>query len=340
MAVIAAIGLLGACAETQLVLHTAKQIKRQRTESDQSEGRYKVGDPYKIAGVFYYPTVNYGYVETGIASWYGPDFHGRPTANGETYDMNALTAAHRTLPMPSIVRVVNLDNGRALALRVNDRGPFARGRIIDVSRRAAQLLGFRYRGTARVRVEIMADESRRQEMLARRGDAATEQLVAPAPEPRKIVTAELTPPAAPAPAQKASAAPPPAQNVNAAPPPAKKVSAAPPPPAQKIDGARAAPKIALPDEAAASLIELALDLEPVRATALYIQAGAFVRYANAARLRTRLATLAPARVTEARVGSEMYFRVRLGPFQNLGKADLALAKVAASGYPRARLIVD
>ncbi len=339
MAVIAAIGLLGACAETQLVLHTAKQIKRQRTVTDQSEGRYKVGDPYKIGGVYYYPTVDYGYVETGIASWSGPEFHGRPTANGEIYDMNELTAAHRTLPMPSMVRVVNLDNGRSLALRVNDRGPFARGRIIDVSRRAAQLLGFRYRGTARVRVEIMADESRRQAMLARRGDVAGEQLVAPAPEPRKIVTAELTPPAAPAPAQKASAAPPPAQNVSAAPPPTQKAIAA-PPPTQKIDGARAAPKVVLPDEAAASLIELALDLEPVRATALDIQAGAVVRYANAARLRTRLATLAPARVTEARVGSEMYFRVRLGPFQNLGKADLALAKVAASGYPRARLIVD
>lgn len=319
MAVIAAVGLLGACAETRLVLHTAKQIKRQQTVSDQPQGRYKVGDPYKIDGVFYYPTVDYGYVETGIASWYGPDFHGRSTANGEIYDMNELTAAHRTLPMPSMVRVVNLDNGRSIALRINDRGPFARGRIIDVSRRAAQLLGFRYRGTARVRVEIMADQSRRQAMLARRGAVAGEQRIVPAPEPRKIVTAELAPPAAPSPARKANAAP---------------------PPVQKNNGARAAPRIAPPDEAVASLIELALDLEPVSPTALYIQAGAFVRYANAARLRARLATLAPARVTEARVGAETYFRVRLGPFQNLGKADLALAKVAASGYPRARLIVD
>jgi rare lipoprotein A len=319
MAVIAVAGVLGACAETQLVLDTVKQIKLQWSDPDQSQGRYKIGDPYKIDGVYYYPVVDYGYVETGIASWYGPDFHGRSTANGETYDMNALTAAHRTLPMPSMVRVVNLDNGRSIALRINDRGPFARGRIIDLSRRAAQLLGFRYRGTARVRVEIMADESRRQATLARRGDTTGEQRIAPAPELRKIVVAELTPPATPPPARNANAAPPPARNANAA---------------------RAAPKVALPDETAASLIELALDLEPVRATALYIQAGAFVRYANAARLRARLAMLAPARVTEARVGTEMYFRVRLGPFQNLGKADLALAKVAASGYPRARLIVD
>ncbi len=100
------------------------------------------------------------------------------------------------------------------------------------------------------------------------------------------------------------------------------------------------PPVASPEKTASSLIELALDLDPVRPTALYVQAGAFVRYANAARLRGRLARLAPARVTEARVGSEKYFRVRLGPFQNLGKADRALAEVAASGYPRAQLIVE
>src|SRR5262245_12419431 len=102
-------------------------------------GVYKVGKPYQIAGSWYYPAVDYDYTETGIASWYGPDFHGKDTANGEAYDMNALTAAHRTLPMPSMVRVTNLENGRQIVLRVNDRGPFARSRIIDVSRRASQL---------------------------------------------------------------------------------------------------------------------------------------------------------------------------------------------------------
>src|SRR5215510_258531 len=123
-------------------------------------GYYKVGKPYAIDGVWYYPAVDYNYGETGIASWYGPDFHGLATANGETYDMNALTAAHRTLPMPSMVRVTNLENGRQIALRINDRGPFVNNRIIDVSRRAAQLLGFEQQGTARVRVEVMEAESR------------------------------------------------------------------------------------------------------------------------------------------------------------------------------------
>lgn len=123
-------------------------------------GTYKVGKPYQISGKWYYPEEDYDYVETGTASWYGKDFHAKYTANGEIYDMNTLTAAHRTLPLPSIVRVTNLENGRSLVLRVNDRGPFAKNRIIDVSKRASQLLGFQTQGTAKVKVEIMAEESK------------------------------------------------------------------------------------------------------------------------------------------------------------------------------------
>ena len=131
------------------------------------EGTYKIGEPYDIDGVTYRPRVDENYDETGIASWYGPKFHGKRTANGEFFDMNAVSAAHLTLPMPSMVRVSNLDNGRSLAVRVNDRGPFVRGRIIDMSRRGAQLLGFRYKGTARVRVRIMPEESRRLAAVAK-----------------------------------------------------------------------------------------------------------------------------------------------------------------------------
>ncbi len=92
-------------------------------------GVYKIGSPYKIAGTWYYPKEDPDYRETGIASWYGPGFNGRVTANGEVYNQDDLTAAHRTLPMPSIVRVTNLDNGRSIKVRINDRGPFARSRI-------------------------------------------------------------------------------------------------------------------------------------------------------------------------------------------------------------------
>ena len=130
---------------------------------------YKIGAPYTVNGITYYPHVDYAYDRTGVASWYGEAFQGRYTANGEVFDLNQISAAHTTLPLPSIVEVVNLDNNRALRIRVNDRGPFARGRIIDLSRRAAQLLGFERVGTARVRVRVLKDESMRAAALAQHG---------------------------------------------------------------------------------------------------------------------------------------------------------------------------
>ncbi len=115
----------------------------------------KVGKPYKIAGVWYYPKEDPHYDEVGYASWYGSDFHGKKTANGELYNMNSLTAAHKTLPLPTFVKVTNLANGRTIILRVNDRGPFVKGRIIDISRRGAQLLGFDRQGVTKVRVQAV-----------------------------------------------------------------------------------------------------------------------------------------------------------------------------------------
>ena len=133
----------------------------QRNAISGKSGTYKIGNPYKIMGKWYYPKEDYSYSEVGMASWYGEDFHAKYTANGEIYDMNTLTAAHRTLPLPSIVRVTNLENGRSLVLRVNDRGPFAKNRIIDISKRGAQLLGYKEKGVTKVRVEILEEESRR-----------------------------------------------------------------------------------------------------------------------------------------------------------------------------------
>ena len=124
-------------------------------------GTYKVGKPYQVEGKWYYPKVDLAYDERGVASWYGPNFHGKKTANGEIFDMTLISAAHKTLPMPSVVRVTNLENGRSLIIRINDRGPFVRGRIIDLSRRAAELLGFSNKGTAMVQVRLLQDESRR-----------------------------------------------------------------------------------------------------------------------------------------------------------------------------------
>jgi rare lipoprotein A len=118
-------------------------------------GTYRVGKPYTVAGRVYVPEEDVNYREEGLASWYGDDFHGRLTANGEVFDMASLTAAHPTLPMPSYARVTNLSNGKSLIVRVNDRGPYHGNRLMDVSSRAAELLEFRGNGVARVRVEYV-----------------------------------------------------------------------------------------------------------------------------------------------------------------------------------------
>jgi rare lipoprotein A len=118
-------------------------------------GTYRVGKPYTVAGRVYVPEEDVNYREDGLASWYGDDFHGRLTANGEVFDMASLTAAHPTLPMPCYARVTNLSNGKSLIVRVNDRGPYHGNRVMDVSSRAAELLEFKGNGVARVRVEYV-----------------------------------------------------------------------------------------------------------------------------------------------------------------------------------------
>ncbi len=118
-------------------------------------GTYRVGKPYTVAGRVYVPEEDVNYREEGLASWYGDDFHGRLTANGEVFDMGSLTAAHPTLPMPCYARVTNLSNGKSLIVRVNDRGPYHGNRLIDVSNKAAELLEFKGNGVARVRVEYV-----------------------------------------------------------------------------------------------------------------------------------------------------------------------------------------
>ena len=118
-------------------------------------GTYRVGKPYTVGGRVYVPEEDVNYREEGLASWYGDDFHGRLTANGEVFDMGSLTAAHPTLPMPCYARVTNLSNGKSLIVRVNDRGPYHGNRLIDVSNKAAELLDFKGNGVARVRVEYV-----------------------------------------------------------------------------------------------------------------------------------------------------------------------------------------
>jgi rare lipoprotein A len=278
------------------------------------QGIYKVGQPYQINGTWYYPAEDFAYDETGIASWYGQEFHGKYTANGEVFDLNALTAAHRTLPMPSIVQVTNLENGRSIELRVNDRGPYARGRIIDVSRRAAQLLGFEGQGTAKVRVKILVPESIQVASLARRNGAedrfaADQARAAP-------VAPVVVQPLAPLPGVRvASAEPPPMPPLAAAPVSPPPVIAPPP----------------LPEKVA---------VVPVKPTQIYIQAGAFALAGNAMKVKSRLEPIGPVKVQGARVNGIDVYRVRLGPIGSVDDADKMLERVVATGLADARIVVD
>jgi peptidoglycan lytic transglycosylase len=156
-----------------------------------STGRYSVGKPYSVNGQTYVPTENPKYRAEGVASWYGPDFHGGPTANGERYDMHGISAAHPTMPLPSYARVTNLENGRSIIVRVNNRGPFAHDRIADLSIGAAKALYFYRRGTAHVRIEYVGRapiEGADDEMLL-----ATLRVGTPAPAPSKVRVASAKP---------------------------------------------------------------------------------------------------------------------------------------------------
>ncbi len=309
------------CAQTELVVHAAKElkneIKKQLPKKITGKSQYKIGNPYQIEGIWYYPKVNYSYNETGVASWYGKKFHGKPTANGEIFDMNSVSAAHRTLPLPSIVQVVNLKNGRAIKVRVNDRGPFARGRILDLSRRAAQLLGFERQGTAPVRVRILSDESIR---LANSLSGSLKPLVAddhPVPDaaPRAAVySAEL-----PAP-----------KNLKTGAEANKKH--------QKLKSTPIKNNSVSFDESEDGVI---IALTPVhKDPKMYIQAGAFIQFENANRLRAVLSPIGSIQITQIRITGRPLFRVRLGPLNNLEEADDALAAVVKAGYPDSRLIID
>lgn len=156
--------LTGGCTELRLGTHFAKTMADTPApySAPAVTGPRKIGQPYTVLGKTYYPmSSSEGYTEKGIASWYGKEFHGKPTANGEVYNMYDITAAHPTLPIPTYVRVTNLENGRSLVVRVNDRGPFLRSRVIDLSLRSAQLLGMDHKGTAAVLLEALPTDGSR-----------------------------------------------------------------------------------------------------------------------------------------------------------------------------------
>ena len=336
------------------------QLTGPRTRWQAGRPSYQVA-PYEVNGVRYYPKVNYNYDETGTASWYGPGFDGKPTSDGEIYDMNQMTAAHKTLPLPSVVEVSNLQNGRAVRLRVNDRGPFVEDRLIDVSRRAAQLLGFVNTGVAPVRVRILKEESIQVAQAAMRGEFGPAGLAGTA------VAAASPTPAAPAqvqPVQMAAATPPPslrATEVVAAPLPAPTPSpppaaAAPPPAPIAVPQPAPAPApamVAAPQRrpmpsliasAHAATLPPALDAAKPAASAnrnagrIFVQAGAFAVPENAQRVRSRIASLGHAEIVPGTSRGSSLYRVRIGPVTSEAEARRLLSRVVDHGYPEARVV--
>lgn len=317
-----------------------------------TKGAYKVGSPYRVDGQWYYPQADYNYDERGVASWYGPNFHGKPTANGETFDMNVVSAAHKTLPLPSVVRVTNLENGRSLVIRVNDRGPFARGRIIDLSKRAAELLGFADKGTAMVQVRVLPEESLQAARDAGAGNLPDFGPPPPKAAPSVAVTVESLRPVdgvalAPAPAGGQSAdTPPPFDGMTGArggTPDGTGTQLAKAggggeaiPPAAPVDPDTGGNRTNAPDADAGVTVVAVSD-----APSIYVQAGAFARFDNANRLRARLSVLGPpVRITQIYITNQPLFRVRIGPLASVVEADRTLERVIGTGIEEAQIVVD
>lgn len=310
---------LQGCAEAQLGTHVAKTLGN--AGGGTGGGYYKVGSPYQIDGQWYYPKEDENYDRQGIASWYGPNFHGKPTANGEVFDQNLVTAAHPTLPMPIYARVTNLENGRSLVVRINDRGPFVSDREIDLSRRSAELLGYLNQGTARVRVQYL----RRAPL---EGDV---------PDVQSVVADNgsfVMPPAEDADNQE-RAAPTPVSSVQVA-------SLTPVALAPVANNTLTAADMAPVPDAAPALGSSPQQVTPVAPVApgTYVQAGAFSSQANAEALKIQLSDLGPVDVQPVTVNGTELYRVRVGPVQDPQAANSVLQQVTGRGHSNARLIIE
>lgn len=296
-----------------------------RQSSAANSGVLKIGNPYQIEGRTYYPEHDPSYEEVGVASWYGPGFHGKATANGGKFDQHAMTAAHRTLPLPSIVEVTNLENGRKVILTVNDRGPFSKERIIDLSKAAAEKLGVIANGTAQVRVKYLPEESRRNIERA----VASGELKADAKTLATLGLREAAPTNAPKPAFQVVSS---AYAEEPIPVASRTISTeAPLAPVQVHE-------LAAPVAAAVPVAMPRMAPQPVAASgASFVQVGSFSQAENAHQLVQRLASLGQASVKPVDVSGRTWYRVRLGPVAADGANNLLLA-VREMGLTDARIV--
>lgn len=302
---------------------------------------------YVINGVRYNPQQHYEYAESGIASYYGgrDKFHGKKTATAEVFNTHALTAAHKTLPLPSVVLVTNLENGRSLKLKVNDRGPFVVGRIIDVSQKASQLLGFYREGTAKVKVECLVMESLalnqnpRGEIPLQLANAGAGSSYGGVRKPQPV-----TPPKnLKSRSQRKSARPVMIAQANTPlPPPApllRPASAGKPPPSSHRNVQQPGFMALTHTAPSPSQIKPAVQ----NTGKVFIQAGTFSLFTNAQNLSSQLKTLnpgAPIALKPVSIRNTSMFAVRVGPFRNSDEAQILLKQMAEAGHHDVRLIYD
>ena len=289
-------------------------------------GSYKLGVPYKIAERWYVPREEPGYDRQGIGSWYGDDFHGRKTANGEIFDMNALTAAHPTLPMPSYAYVTNLATGRTILVRINDRGPYANDRVIDLSHASARALGYENQGTSKVRVRyagrapLNGDDRREHQYLAEqpwyRGGALGIASAAPANAPRSL--------AEPFPAGTAGRWSPAGYRAALAGKPQASIA-----PAFAVSSPASGQA---PIAHAAYTSRAALGrMQPASGSQrTYVQVGLYRERSNAERLQRELGSIGSIEIAALTGAAGSFYRVRIGPL-SAQDAHTAMAQVQAHG---------
>lgn len=305
-------------------------------------GIYRTGNPYKVNGVWHFPQkeLDPKHDEIGEATWYGHDYHNKMTANGEIFDMHGFTAAHKTLPLPSVVRVTNLSNKKSVILRVNDRGPFDNKRIIDVSKKAAELLGFVDQGSAKVRVQVLPEESRHVAGMAKGTSYDPQKALT---TQSGDVTMSSIPTAVPAPIAAMPAEMPPAQTVsvestaedtNLEPPSAEVLESILPQQTIEI----ASPAAEMPAEAPASAAPSPATAAPLATGTTYIQVGAYRVKTNAENAVKKLSKIAPAHLSEPTNGQSSLYRVRVGPFPHKEAARQKLKDVVSAGHPDATII--
>ena len=316
------------CAEVEYASHLAKTMfpPEQAQPQARANGNFKVGNPYKIDGRWYYPQEQYDYTETGIISWYGPGFHNKTTANGEVFNKHELTAAHRTLQMPSLVRVTNLENGRSVIVRVNDRGPYKRGRVMDVSERAAELLGFKDRGTAKARIEVLKEESKRIAQTAKSGRSTRGYELA---MNNGVDGRVLSDPYEIASIQPAAALEP----VHVEPVTSEVLS---------TPGVRSGITNIVPGHMSGGAFypDPVITEYPVTQTGIFVQAGSFTVAENAQALSARLSGYSQSAVHPAMINGTRYYRVRLGPVATVEEADELLARLVQNGQSHAMIVVE